>query len=196
MRGSVSPSTRQKPCRQCGTPFTPKNSLQAACGLECALQIARTNRHKEEAARIRKQEKANRKRQREERERVKTTSELTREAQTAFNSYIRARDRGKPCVSCGITYGQFHAGHYRTTKAASQLRFHTANCHSQCAQCNNSKSGNIVEYRKELVSRIGEDKVQWLENNQSVVRYDRDYLRRLKKIFRRRARHIDKLRQL
>ena len=34
-------------------------------------------------------------------ERMKTRGEWTKDAQTAFNDFIRARDSGAPCVSCG-----------------------------------------------------------------------------------------------
>lgn len=88
----------------------------------------------------------------------------TRCAQTAFNAYIRERDNKKPCVSCGRHHqGQYHAGHYRSVGAHPELRFEELNCHRQCSVCNNHKSGNIAEYRIELIKRIGLEKVEWLE---------------------------------
>ena len=95
-----------------------------------------------------------------------------KEAQKAFNKYIRARDTasGLPCVSCGRHHnGQYHAGHYRTTAAQSALRFNEINCHLQCMPCNAHKSGNITEYRIELIKRIGLELVEWLERDHPKV---------------------------
>jgi hypothetical protein len=178
---------RTKTCAVCGKAYTPRNSFQKACNIPCAHQYAQERR---KAAQSKEQRKADRQR----REKLKSLRELEKDAQAAFNRYIRVRDEKLPCISCGITYGQFHAGHYRTTKAARQLRFNTYNCHRQCAQCNNHKSGSITEYRLGLIHKIGEERVNWLENNQSMVEWDKEYVRRLKKIFAKRARHIERLR--
>jgi hypothetical protein len=172
-------------CKQCKATYMPHNTMQRVCGPRCGAAHARELREK-------KQRKADKVR----REAVKTTTQLATEAQAAFNLYIRERDVDRPCISCGQSpyQGQRHASHYRSRAAASQLRFNTYNVHASCAQCNGAKSGNIVEYRIGLINKIGEDKVKWLENNQKRVKYDPEYLRRLKKIFARRARHIRKLR--
>ena len=56
------------------------------------------------AKRIKEQkeaEKAGRKRRQEKRESLKSKSQWDKEAQSAFNRYIRIRDEGKECVSCG-----------------------------------------------------------------------------------------------
>ena len=171
-----------KKCEVCGNLFTPFQTTQKACSLKCA------QRHSE-ALRIKKSA-----RQGKVLLRQKDRADSLRGAQKAFNEYIRMRDFHKPCISCGITTGQMHAGHYRTTAAASQLRFDTRNVHKQCSQCNSSKSGNIVEYRKELVERIGLAGVVALENNSETRKYSINYLRRLARIFRRRARYYRRLR--
>jgi len=112
---------KAKSCRECGSLYTPRTSLQAACGISCALALSRTKQAKIA-------EKATRADLRERKEKLKTKSQWLREAQTAFNSYIRARDKGKPCISSGrmeqdrFTGGHFDAGHYRSTGAAAHLR--------------------------------------------------------------------------
>lgn len=79
------------------------------------------------------------------------------EAQKAFNKYIRLRDAKEPCISCQRHHsGQYHAGHYKTVGARSDLRFHEDNCHKQCAPCNNHLSGNIGEYIGNLINKIGQ----------------------------------------
>ena len=96
----------------------------------------------------------------------------TKRAQTAFNAFIRERDNEKPCVSClRFHAGQYHAGHYKSVGAHSALRFEETNCHRQCSVCNNYRSGNIGEYRSELIQRIGLEKVEWLEGPHEPKKY-------------------------
>ena len=96
--------------------------------------------------------------------------------QRAFNDYIRARD-GDICISCGSTTAvSYHAGHYRTTAAASQLRFNEDNVHSQCAACNVHHSGAIGPYRINLITKIGLQRVLALESNNEPHRYTREEL--------------------
>lgn len=122
-------------------------------------------------------------------ESLKTASDYVKEAQTAFNAYIRTRDRGKPCISCGcpqgdtVQGGKFDAGHYRSRGSAGHLRFNTINCWAQCVKCNRYLSGNVVEYRKGLVQRVGLERVCKLENDNSQLKFTIDYLKRVKKIF-------------
>jgi len=52
-------------------------------------------------------------------------------------------------------------------------------------RCNRYLSGNIVEYRKSLITRIGIAKVEALETNNEARRFDIDYYRRVKAIFSR-----------
>lgn len=92
-------------------------------------------------------------------------------AQAVFNAYIRERDRDLPCISCGRYHkGQYHAGHYKTRGAHPELAFHPLNCHKQCSACNNYLSGNIVNYRKNLIEKIGLDSVEWLEGSHKVAK--------------------------
>ena len=46
-------------------------------------------------------------------------------------------------------------------------------------------------YRQGLISRIGVEKVEALENDNSVVRYDIDRLKRIKSIFNQKARKLE-----
>jgi hypothetical protein len=114
-----------------------------------------------------------------------------KEAQAAFNAWIRVRDEDLPCISCGTTEaGQWHAGHYRTTAAAPELRFDENNCHKQCAQCNNYKSGNISEYRPNLIDRIGQEELDKLEGPHEPKRYTIEDLKVIKAKCLRRRREL------
>ena len=103
---------------------------------------------------------------------LRTLPELKALAQKAFNGWIRARDAGKPCISCGKpdTGGanSTDAGHYRSVGSAPHMRFIEDNCHAQCKHCNQYLAGNIVEYRKGLIERIGLERVEEIETDQTL----------------------------
>jgi hypothetical protein len=75
--------------------------------------------------------------------------------------------------------GQIHAGHYRSVGAHPELRFEPDNCHAQCAQCNNFKSGNLTEYRANLIKKIGLQRVEWLEGPQEKRKFSIEELKEL-----------------
>ena len=162
---------KQKKCKQCQTYFEPRSSTQIVCGWECAIQLNNAKRIKTE-----------KKETRDAKLRLKSRAEWAKEAQNAFNKYIRERDKSEPCISCQRRHsGQYHAGHYRSVGAISSLRYCELNVHKQCAPCNNHLSGNIVNYRINLIKKIGIEKVEWLESYNEVVKYTIDDLKRIKK---------------
>ena len=169
-----------KKCRVCKTPFNPHNSLQVVCSPKCALEIAK-----------KQGEKKQRKETRQRKHNLKTLGQHAREAQQAFNAFIRERDAQEPCISCGRHHqGQYHAGHYRTVGACPELRFEELNVHKQCSACNNHKSGNLVEYRINLVNKIGATKVEWLEGPHEPKKYTVEQLQQIKKTYRAKAREL------
>ena len=174
---------KSKKCKACGEEFTPTQTFQKWCSTRCALELI--------------DEKKEQKKRREikaAKQKLKTKGDYMKEAQTAFNRYIRQRDIHLPCISCGrLHQGQWHAGHYRTTKAAPELRIGPDaewNCHRQCAPCNNHKSGDIVNYRIELVKRIGADRVAWLEGPHELKRYTIEDLQAIKKKYNAKYRSL------
>lgn len=187
MHPAIKTSRKPKPCRQCRETFTPSRPLQKVCSPSCALAQSRDKAKAIEA-------KQAAKRQRERKAELKPRSKWLQEAQAAFNGYIRERDGG-PCISCQRSHtGQYHAGHYRSAGAMPSLRFNTHNVHKQCSSCNNHLSGNMIEYRINLIAKIGQDRVEWLESSHPLRSFDVDYLRRVKRVFAKRARHIRRLR--
>jgi hypothetical protein len=150
-----------KPCRQCAKPFAPQRPLQAVCSPRCATrQVVAAGKAKKAAERAQT---------RARRESLKTIADRIREAQHAFNGYIRARDAGKPCICCGRPLeagsvgGGYDAGHYRSTGSASHLRFTESNVHGQSKHCNRYGAGRAVDYRIGLIARIGLEAVEALE---------------------------------
>ena len=185
---------KAKKCRHCKLEFIPRVNLQRVCSLPCALEYSRR------PAKVRRSasEALQRKIDRQAIEALKPKSKWLREAQAAFNWYIRMRDARLPCISCGQSpyQGQRHASHYRSVGAASHLRFNCWNVHASCSQCNSMKSGNVVEYRIALVKKIGVERVEQLEHDNQPRTFEIEYIKRLIKIFARRAKHYKKIRGL
>ncbi|ANR76990.1 hypothetical protein BBB57_01180 [Kosakonia sacchari] len=202
------PSRRK--CKVCSAWFIPAyDNIRWCCpehGAIYALELRAKEKVKAEAKRIRDKhvaEKEGRQRRQAKRESFKTKAQWEKEAQSAFNRYIRIRDEGKECVSCGnpligksnyLTGSAIDASHYRSRGAASHLKFNTFNVHSACTRCNRQLSGNAVEYRIRLINRIGLERVERLEANNEPRRFDIPYLQRIKSIFTRRARQLEKRR--
>ena len=174
-----------KKCRACKVKFDPFNSLQVACSLECAQEVAIKELERRDARRA----KAQRKWAREQKERLKTNAQRLNELQVLVNRYVRQRDSGRPCISCGRPDDgthQRHASHYRSVGACSSLRFNTLNIHASCAQCNSHRSGNILEYRIGLANRHGAELLEMLETAPVSKRYEKEWIERAKSVFRRR----------
>jgi hypothetical protein len=114
-----------------------------------------------------------------------------KKTQSIFNQYIRLRDGDANCISCGRFHtGQYHAGHYRTVGANPELRFDDRNCHKQCAPCNNHLSGNIVNYRINLLSRFGVDFVDYLEGPHEPKRYTIQDLKEIQQTYSRKIKEL------
>jgi hypothetical protein len=132
------------------------------------------------------------------REKLKTRAEWAREAQAAVNKYVRMRDYHLGCVSCDKPAswpGQWHASHFRSVGAASAVRFSLWNIHKSCSICNNWKSGNLSDYEPRLREKIGGSKVDWLRTQNQCVSYSIEYLKRLKSVFNKKARRLEKVLQ-
>lgn len=173
----VAKPPRPKKCRVCPEKFTPRKALQIVCSPACALLHAQRQGEKQRKA----LDKIERKAIREAKERVKPRSAYMREAQAAFNAWVRERDAEQPCISCGRHHqGKYDAGHYRSVGSNPALRFEPLNCHKQCVPCNQHKSGNAIEYRIGLMARVGAETVAWLEGPHEPKRYSIDDLKAIK----------------
>ena len=101
----------------------------------------------------------------------KTLSRLKKDLDKVFNAFIRKRDtvygrdwEGFKCISCQQVkpLNQMHAGHfYAGTFTAT--RWDERNVNGQCAGCNTFKHGNLLEYRKGILSKYGQETLDELE---------------------------------
>lgn len=181
---------KPKKCKSCRQEFIPARMGQKACSPTCAQRIAELHRAKV----TRKDTKA-------KLDAIKTLPQLKKETQIAFNSYIRARDRDRPCICCGLPLrnassdgvgGGFDGGHYRSVGSAPHLRFNEDNAHGQRKQCNRYGAGRAVDYRLGLIARIGLEAVEALERDNTPRHYTKDDLRALTAHYRLMARELMK----
>ena len=179
-------ANKKKRCKCCGDYGEASEGVQTPNGwfidyshaIKHSIELSRkrTERLRAKALRAQAVEVKNAaKRDRERKMDVKPLSYWMKRAQSAFNAWVRARDEGKPCISCGrIHQGQNHAGHYRPAGSNPELRFEPDNCHLQCAPCNSHLSGNLTSYRPALIAKIGLERVEWLEGPHEPKRYRKE----------------------
>ena len=177
-----SPKTKKKKakvCKQCKAEFEPARPLQVCCGPKCAVERATHQRSKKDRAELRIAK-----------ERLKSRGDWAREAQTAFNAYIRARDKDKPCISSGVMQATWDAGHYRSVGSCPSLRFCELNVHKQSVHDNQYLHGNLISYRRGLIERIGQDKVDWLEGPHEPKHYSIEELKKLKQTYKQKLKEL------
>lgn len=179
-----------KPCKICRNP---SRQFKTTCSLDCEAELGLRLLEKSKRAEA-KQVRAIDK---ERREKLKSRSDWMKEAQTAFNAFIRARDRFKPCICCGhplvlqAVGGGFDCGHYRSVGSAPHMRFNEDNANGQRKQCNRYGAGRAVDYRIGLIARIGIERVEAIETSSSTVKWSIDDLKSIKEQYKLRLKDIE-----
>ncbi len=113
----------------------------------------------------------------------KTTKTLKKDLWSLFTLCMKLEssiDGWCWCMSCDrpIKIGtiECQGGHYHPKKGYPFLYFHEDNVWPQCSYCNGPLEGNRIEYEKRLSKKIGEERMQWMEDNKFKVqkwsRYD------------------------
>ena len=173
-----------KKCKVCQEEFSPFNTLQAACGVKCAIELTaskKKKKYKDTTRRMRREFRA------------KDRGFQTKLAQDACNAYVRERDIWENCISCGSYNGKMNAGHYLSAGAHPELRFEEDNIHKQCERCNSSLSGNIVRYRPALIEKIGTERVKWLEGPHEMVKRSIEDLVEIQKHYKAKLKELREL---
>jgi len=180
---------KQPKCKHCKERFTPvRSTLEKHClKKECvAAWIDTCHTYTE-----RKKAKDWKVKKKKMKESLKTNSDWIKEVQVVFNAYIRQRDIGLPCISCGLKSGaKMNAGHYRSVGNCPSLRFDERNCYLQCEACNSYLSGNLIEYRKNLVKKFGAEFVDFLEAHPKPKHYTIPELIVLKEVYKEKLRSL------
>lgn len=179
-------------CKVCKEEYQKWATTQKACSPKCAIELVQAARANERRKDTRKRKQA-----------LKTLSDWKKDAQdNSFNPYIRYRDRGEACISCGKSAAELKinnpismvCGHYLSVGGHPELRFHPFNAHLQCTRCNggagkygqfNSKAKTVTqEYRERLIKKIGLYNVEWLEGPHKIQRLTIDDAKEIKAYYK------------
>jgi len=101
---------------------------------------------------------------------AKSLPALKKSLQLVFNEFIRLRDKGKPCISCGQPKGYLQAGHFYSVRMYDGLRFNENNCHGECAGCNAFDDMHLLSYAANLIDRINEDNYRELKLSAKIYK--------------------------
>lgn len=165
-------------CVVCPKSFVPSNSMIRHCSPRCGLKI------------LALKAKAERTAFRHRKDAAKTPRELKGQAVSAFNAYIRYRDRLQTCIDCGKPFepqkpgGTVDAGHFRSVGSAEHMRFIEDNVHSQRKNCNMPGGTSYDRYKAGLIERIGLERVAAVESDQTERHYKSDDFRRIRDIYK------------
>lgn len=157
---------KAKLCAVCQTPFIPKQ-ITPVCSYQCARKF---NEKKEVDKRVREMKKD-----------VQSLNDLRSIARSAFQTWVRMRDKDLPCISCGKNdTQQWDGGHFLKAEIYTGLIFEEINCNKQCCYCNGPiMQGNVIEYRKGMIKKYGQTTVDELEARADLSRiykFDRQEL--------------------
>lgn len=198
-------ANKKKRCKRCGEYRDAESGVQTpaawfcchAHAIEFSIEASRKRQERLRAKAVRAQAvgaKNAAKRDRERRMEVKPIGYWMKRAQNVVNRYVRVRDANLPCISCGRPPewgGQWHASHFRSVGAASNLRFNLKNIHKSCSICNSHLSGNIMHYRPALIEKIGYSEVERLESDNSIKKYSVEYLKKIERVFKKKIALIE-----
>lgn len=166
--------------KACRAPFAPRNMSHKCCSTPCAIDYAM-------AERVRKE----RKDRQEGLRKLKRRADWLKDAQKAFNAFIRERDKALPCICCGrtsekeyLTGTNWDSGHYRSVGSAPHMRFNENNVHRQLTICNRHGGGRAVDYRIGLIARIGLAAVEALEADQATRKWSIEELQQITATYR------------
>lgn len=92
---------------------------------------------------------------------------LTKKLDRVFSAYIRLRDVMANgcfrCISCGRIkrFEEGDCGHYYS-RTHMATRWEPDNCHMECRGCNRASADHLISYRKNLLEKIGLDRIDQL----------------------------------
>jgi len=115
-----------------------------------------------------------------------TLSDYLKLAQQVFNKFIRLRDKGQVCISCQKKPLKENAGHFYNANNHYNVRFDERNVNLQCEHCNTYLSGNLIEYQRNLIHKIGIESYHELEADARKTRkFTKDELKEIIAIYKK-----------
>ena len=122
---------------------------------------------------------------------LETIQDYVRMCQIIFNKYIRLRDKGQVCISCQKKPLKENAGHFFNANNHWNVRFDERNVHLQCEHCNTYLSGNLLEYRTNLINKIGNSEFLILEAEAMKTRkFTKEELKEIMAIYKKSAKNL------
>ena len=148
-------------CKQCKQNFEPKYFNQKYCMIndECIKHFA-------EQTKLKALEQKKKKIKSD----LLTLQDYIKLAQNIFNKYIRLRDKGNNCISCNKKALKENAGHFYSSGGHFNVRFDENNVNLQCEYCNTFLHGNLLNYRENLVKKIGYEAFEKLTIDSQITR--------------------------
>lgn len=147
-------------CKYCRESFEPSVFLQKYCfNPDCVtawINDIKTKQWAKKKAQLKKD--------------LMTIQDYVKIAQQVFNKYIRLRDKNNNCISCNQKPKKINAGHFYNSNNHWSVRFDERNVHLQCEHCNTYLSGNLIQYRENLIKKIGIDEFEDLSSKANETR--------------------------
>jgi hypothetical protein len=169
-------------CKNCKQPFEPIKFLQKYCLKDECVRVwvdsEKTKQWKKTKAKAKQD--------------LMTLSDYLKLTQQVFNKWINLRDKGLPCISCDkpIT-GRVNASHFWNANNHYNVRFNEDNVHSSCITCNQFLSGNLLEYRTRLISKIGIERFNILEAESKETRkFTKDELKEIINTYKKKTKEL------
>lgn len=154
-----------KKCKVCGEQFSPSNSIQKVCSINCAIEFAKEKSEKEQVLVQKKEKREWNNRKKELKEKVKTISDYQNDLQKEINKIVRLLDRNHSCISSGRPLkSDINAGHLFSRGAFPSIRFNLHNIWSQSVHDNQYLSGNFNGFRTRLIEKFGASYFEYIES--------------------------------
>ena len=121
-----------------------------------------------------------------------TLSDYLRLTQQTFNKFIRLRDKGNVCISCQKKPLKENAGHFFNANNHYNVRFDERNVNLQCEHCNTYLSGNLIEYQRNLIHKIGIESYHELEADARKTRkFTKDELKEIITEYKQKVKQLE-----
>lgn len=157
--------------------FNQKFCLEAEC-VRVWVEFEKTKQWKEKKQKMQQE--------------LETIQDYVKMCQIIFNKFIRLRDKGQVCISCQKPALKENAGHFFNANNHWNVRFNENNVHLQCEYCNTYLSGNLLEYRTNLINKIGNSEFFILEAEARKIRkFTKDELKEIITEYKQKVKQLE-----
>ena len=174
-------------CKNCKDTFEPKQFNRKYCTADECNDLYFEFLKKQAQKKWNKEKKI-------KKESLKTLQDYMKSAQKAFNSWIRKRDKGQPCLMClNPNPKKVNACHYFSSGGHKAVTFDESNVHLGCEYCNTFLHGNLIPYRKNLIEKIGIKEFEALEARAyETKKYSKEELKNIEKKYKKLLKDVNR----